>query len=53
MPDILTIAVHGVDYYQSDGRTFPGSLTIRWAMAGHPCDGAPYLLGIDFPEGDA
>jgi hypothetical protein len=47
--DTLSLAVSGVMYFQSGGQPAPSEIVLRWHLAVHPCDGAPYVVGIDFP----
>lgn len=47
--DVLSLAVWGVDYWLSE-RAPVDELVIRWAMDAHPCDGQPYVVGLEFVE---
>lgn len=48
--DPLSIAVSAVDYWHAYQEPV-SELELRWHVARHPCDGEPYVAGIDFPEG--
>ena len=49
--DALSIAVGAAWYWHNAGPSpVPESFVVRWGVGRHPCDGSPYLVGLDFPR---